>query len=1557
MFIKKVEKKNGGKRLEAFDPKKIYNALFKAFQAIYGINQVETTNIDKVYKDILKELNKIKEEIITVNEIDDVVEQVLALHKETNVLVSYIKFRMYKIHEKKIVSDVSHELNFTPAALNLLKQRYLFKDNNGNVIETPKQMFRRVAKFISLADSIYAPDIYDKEGKQKQIAVPKNIEEIMDMEVPAHIKYKKGKKIKIEDIEKIGFSIAEYQALSRSWFFNNLEHKSKKDLISTLTFIMSQKNNYYALYNTLINKDAIFNSPTLINAGRNFGVLSACFALYPKDDIKDILQNIVVGGLIYRDGGGVGYYFGDVRENGSLISTTKGKTRGPLSFMELFDKLGQVVKQAAVRDAAALAALPDWHPDVLEFIDSKLDTNKFTGFNISVTITRKFLKTLKNNGIWNLLSPKTGKVIRTVPAKDIWYKIINNAWKSAEPGILFVDEQNADNPMINGDVYKTTNPCITKDTWIFTTEGPKRVKDIIEKDIQLFVNGRKYKSNGFFETGIKKIYKVTTKEGFEIKATGEHPFLKFDVSDNNIKTEWTPLNSLSKNDVVAVNDCTNSYWQGSYTEDEGYLVSLLFNNVHFSKNEVIIYYKNKPLFLKTKDKIEAILQKQFAFDKQNMKYYIKSKKIFKLAKSLNINSSNYNNMTSKIEQTSPEFYIGFLRGLFDIFGNIQEPNMIILEYPYPKNGSIALCIPKFLQVIQRMLLRIGIYSIIEQDKIIIKHYDVKKFAESIGFWHSDKKKTLDNIISKYSALFVATSNVATIQNISYIGKKKVYNVKVSNIQAFDANGFIVHNCGEEPLFSKEACNLASINLSNMVKEDGTFNWKKFKVVIHRMVHYLDNVIDMNRFPEYGIYEQVRNYRRVGLGIMGYADMLIKLKMRYGSIEALRFTHKLGSFFAEESRNASSELAKNRGVFPKWNQSIFPKIVAEGKQAIDKYKPEGKGIAQYKFKRELWLKYPYIRNITVNTAAPTGSIGIVAGVSSSIEPIFSFVYTRRMLNNLMYVDSHPLFKEVLINNGIYSEELMDKVSKNISVKDIEEIPKELRHILVTTYDVTPEEHVYTQAVFQQYIDNSISKCLVEGQLMLTNKGIIPIERCGYAKKQESFDRPIKNLHVIDKNGELQLVKSHYNGGKKHCIAVRLNDGSVIKGAAETHKVMTIDGWKTLKNISVNDFVIVKHNMNPIHTKGNLKINYETTFRTDANILNFPKVMTPELAKWLGMLAADGYICTKRGRTSLIEKDEKVATVFDKLTQKLFHLENKVIVDQRNNVRTHFLTSRELSRYVISLIGKTSRDKHVPEQILMGSKEEKISFIEGLTLDGYYKNNYGLCIYDGRSERLAYEVTMLLRSFGLNRIYQGKKKDKLGTSYSVFVSNELQKLIHPIEKHKDKEIVWKKYYVLVNADYSNLKISTNHPKYRAFNAMRRSKRNYCYNTTAKQLNIPILAEIRKVSAVEDIGFQNVYDIEVENSHSYIVNGIVSHNTVNLPKDASPSDVENIYFLAAKHRCKGITVYRESSREGVILAGKKNKEVKETKKELNKIDFNIKTKVIAEEDYSGGCPTCHT
>jgi len=313
------------------------------------------------------------------------------------------------------------------------------------------------------------------------------------------------------------------------------------------------------------------------------------------------------------------------------------------------------------------------------------------------------------------------------------------------------------------------------------------------------------------------------------------------------------------------------------------------------------------------------------------------------------------------------------------------------------------------------------------------------------------------------------------------------------------------------------------------------------------------------------------------------------------------------------------------------------------------------------------------------------------------------------------------------------------------------------------------------------------------------------------------------------------------------------------------------------------------------------------------------------------------------------------VFDELTYKLFKKHNKVETDKRNGVRTHFLTSRELSRYVASLIGKGARDKHVPEQILMGSREEKIAFIEGLTLDGYYKKDYGLCVYDGRSERLAREVAMLLRSFGLNLIYQGVKIDSFGKSHYVFISNELQELINPIERHKRGKTVWKKYYVLVDVNYEDFKVPANHPIYSTFSAMRRTKRYYCYNTTAEQLNLPVVAEVRKVTAVNDIGMQNVYDVEVEDYHSYVVDGIVSHNTINLPASATPSDVERAYKLAAKHRCKGITVYRESSREGVILAGKKLKENEEKKKPS--IELNVRTKVVAEEDYAGGCPTCHT
>ena len=1526
--IQKVQKKYNG--VEKFDPQKIYSAIFKSFQSVYGIDGKFSKQVEKVYDRVLKKLEKYEDSIISVDDIDNFVEESLASLKEFRVLTAYITHRIHKISEKRIREEieVKDDIGLTTTALNLLKKRYLFKDNKGNIIETPKQMFKRVAKYLSLADAIYDEEIY-KQGElivydEKSIfKVPKNIEEIMDLEIPREVYSKLSFSAPIDkkSLLDYGLSVAELEALARTWFFNNLEGRTKKSLEDTLRYIAEHRPSYSSLYRVLVNRDALFNSPALINAGRDFGTLAACYLLEIQDDMKAILDALKTGGLIYKAGGGVGYYFGHLREKGALINTTKGKTQGPLSFMELFNTLGLVVKQAAVRDAAALAALPDWHPDVMDFIDSKAyDNSKFTGFNISVTISRKFLRAVENNEIWELKSPSTGEVVKKIPAVDMWNKIIQNAHRSAEPGILFVDEANADNPILD-EKLKGTNPCVTGDTLILTKNGPMKMKDIVEKgeDVDVYTladNGEiviRTLRNPRMTYKAKQIYKVVLYNGQTLRVSEDHKFILADGTEKMAKD--LEFGDMLEGRVFKNGEVTNY----DYTKDL-FLKSPEMTRAEKQGYQVIVTNLGKVLVRKRC----KVCGKKFS-----VRYHDRDIDICSPAclTEYKLNNKNIDGISVVLWDKKKTYGTRTLRNDIDKIEAYIEAQLYAGRPP-TYDGEY-----KFTSDMRKVSV-VPLHSKSKRNKGFKSFYELRYFVETIGL--RVERVEPDGIEPVYNGT---------------VDKTHKYMIGTDGYDTF----FVTRNCGEIWLFDKESCNLASINLSNMVDNDGKFNWRKFRSTIRLMIRMLDNVIDMNRFPDYAIYESVRKYRRLGLGVMGYADMLIKMGIRYGSKEALRFTHELGKVFLEESVKTSAELAKTRGVFPRWYASVFQKIIDEGREAIDKYKPEGKGIAQYKFKREVWEKYPFVRNVAVTTVAPCGSISIIAGVSSSIEPIFSFVYTRRMID-IMYVDVHPLFKELLQKEGIYSDELIDKVAQEISVQNIVEIPERLRKVLVTTYDVTPEEHVYTQAVWQQYITNSISKCLVEGQLMLTNKGIIPIEKCGYASKPDSFDKPLKDLYVVDKDGKFRRVLNHYYGGKQHCTEVRLSDGSVIKGATNTHKILTVDGWKALNEVSVGDLVIVKHTFSPVHTEGNLPIDYDVTFRTNANVLGFPHTMTPDLAKWLGMIVADGHISIKAGKVGLVEKsNEGVGKVFDELTYKLFKKHNKVETDKRNGVRTHFLTSRELSRYVASLIGKGARDKHVPEQILMGSREEKIAFIEGLTLDGYYKKDYGLCVYDGRSERLAREVAMLLRSFGLNLIYQGVKIDSFGKNHYVFISNELQELINPIERHKKGKTVWKKYYVLVDVDYGNFKVPANHPIYGTFSAMRRTKRYYCYNTTAEQLNLPVVAEVRKVTAVNDIGMQNVYDVEVEDSHSYVVDGIVSHNTINLPASATPSDVERAYKLAAKHRCKGITVYRESSREGVILAGKKLKENEEKKKPS--IELNVRTKVVAEEDYAGGCPTCHT
>ncbi|MBI3036056.1 adenosylcobalamin-dependent ribonucleoside-diphosphate reductase [Candidatus Woesearchaeota archaeon] len=250
------------------------------------------------------------------------------------------------------------------------------------------------------------------------------------------------------------------------------------------------------------------------------------------------------------------------------------------------------------------------------------------------------------------------------------------------------------------------------------------------------------------------------------------------------------------------------------------------------------------------------------------------------------------------------------------------------------------------------------------------------------------------------------------------------------------------SCGEQPLLPYESCNLGSINLSN-IAENKRINFEKLKKIIHTAVHFLDNVIDMCEYPLKENKKIVHKNRKIGLGVMGFADMLVKLGIAYDSEQGLKTAEELMKFISKEASAASLELAGKRGTFPSWGKSIYNKKIE-------------------------------LRNATRTTIAPTGTISIIADVSSGIEPLFALSYARKTAEGktLAYFDKN--LKKALIENRLYNDETIEKINKEGSVQNIPEIPEKLKKIFVVGSDIAPEWHVKMQAAFQKYVDNGISK---------------------------------------------------------------------------------------------------------------------------------------------------------------------------------------------------------------------------------------------------------------------------------------------------------------------------------------------------------------------------------------------------------------------------------------------------------------------------------------------------
>jgi ribonucleoside-diphosphate reductase alpha chain len=679
-----------------------------------------------------------------------------------------------------------------------------------------------------------------------------------------------------------------------------------------------------------------------------------------------------------------------------------------------------------------------------------------------------------------------GKESEFLTVRELWDRIVTRAWNTGEPGLIFIDEVNRHNQTPHVFEMRATNPCVTGDTLVYTDAGLVPIATLAKQETVRAValdarlgSGPWGPAGVPFATGVKPVFRLKTREGYELRLTGDHRVLT--------SRGWLAAQQLELGDEIHLLDHKGGFGR-SGTEAEGRVVGWLVADGHItgeSGHGAVLGFWGRdretlaPAFAAD---VNAVLGQDPAearypvgvveVESRDLATVSSTRLRALVAEKFGLTAKNkLGGVPPAILASSEACQRGFLAALFTADGHVSgsaDKGVTV------RLTSVSL---PLLRDAQRMLLNFGVASRLYANRhpertveidgraydcradhdLAIGRDNVVRFAEGIGFLGGAKQEELRRRLESYGGRGPYRERfVARFEVLEPLGEEPVFDLTEPLTHSFVANGIVVHNCGEQPLGPYEACNLGSINLERFYRPavrgslKERIDWAKLEGTVRTSVRFLDDVVEVNNYPTKEIDEACRSNRKIGLGVMGFADLLFQLGVRYDSEEALQLARDVGGFIQKTAWEAGAELAEQRGCFKNWKGSLWD--VQRGMKA---------------------------RNAHYVTIAPTGTISIIAGCSGGIEPIFSLAFTRQVLDGKTLNEVNPVFEQALRDSVKDEAEVLrviDWAAAHGTIQGCEGVPAHVREVFRTARDIGPEWHVRMQAAWQEHTDAAVSKTI-------------------------------------------------------------------------------------------------------------------------------------------------------------------------------------------------------------------------------------------------------------------------------------------------------------------------------------------------------------------------------------------------------------------------------------------------------------------------------------------------